>query len=49
MEQEENKEMVMYGYRDAEGKLLWTSNLEFAQLRADSYGTFKVYEEKTKF
>ena len=48
MEQEENKEMVMYGYQNAEGKMLWTSNLEFAQLRADSYGTFKVYEEKTK-
>jgi hypothetical protein len=48
MEQEENKEMVMYAYRNSEGKLLWTSNLDFAQLRADSYGTFKVYEEKTK-
>jgi hypothetical protein len=45
----EVKENEIYGYRDAEGKLLWTSNLEFAQLRADFYGTFKVYEEKTKF
>jgi hypothetical protein len=46
--EEENKEMVIYGYKNSEGKLLWSSNLEFAQFRATFYGTLDVYEEKTK-
>jgi hypothetical protein len=31
MEQEENKEMVMYAYRNSEGKLLWTSKKKFTK------------------
>jgi hypothetical protein len=46
--EEENKEMVIYGYKNSEGKLLWSSNLEFAQLRANFYGTLDIYEEKTQ-
>lgn len=42
----DNKESVMYGYRNSEGKMFWTSNLEFAQIRANFYGTYEVYEEK---
>ena len=42
----ENKEPMMYGYRDSAGKLLWTPNQDFAKLRAYFYGTYEVYTEK---
>jgi hypothetical protein len=40
----EVKEIEMYMYI-ANGKELWTSNLTFAQIRANHYGTYKVYFE----
>jgi hypothetical protein len=42
----ESKEVVMYGYKNSEGKMFWTSNLEFANIRANYFGTFDIYEEK---
>ena len=47
MVEEENKELVIYGYKNSEGKMLWTTNLEFAKIRANQYETYGVYEEKT--
>ena len=46
--EEENKEMVMYGYRNEDNQLLWTSNLEFAKIRAVRFETYGIIEEKTK-
>jgi len=43
---EELKEVEMFAYF-ANGKELWTSNFIFAQIRANYYGTYKVYVEKT--
>ena len=43
---EELKEVEMFAYF-ANGKELWTSNHIFAQIRANHYGTYKVYVEKT--
>jgi hypothetical protein len=40
----EVKEIEMYSYI-ANGKELWTSNVTFAQIRANHYGTHKVYVE----
>ena len=42
---EEIKIVEMYVYID-NGKKMWTSNLVFAQLRAQYYGTYDVYIEK---
>jgi len=39
---EEVKEIEMYSY-EANGKTLWTSNEVFAQIRANFYGSDKVY------
>jgi hypothetical protein len=44
---EEVKEIEMYSYI-ANGKTLWTSNEIFAQIRANFYGTNKVYVETTQ-
>lgn len=43
---QENDESVLYGYRNDNGALLWTPNVEFAHARANYYNTFKVYVEK---
>jgi hypothetical protein len=43
---QENDENVLYGYRTDNGALLWTPNVMFAQARATQYGTFEVYLEK---
>jgi len=43
---EEVKEVEMYAYV-ANGKKIWTSNLMFAQIRANHYGTHQVYVEST--
>jgi hypothetical protein len=45
-QEKEIKEVEIYSYI-ANGKQLWTSNLEFAKLRANFYGTNNVYVEKT--
>lgn len=45
-QEKEIKEVEMYSYI-SNGKTLWTSNLEFAQLRAKFHGTHDVYVEKT--
>lgn len=42
----EVKEDELYGYRNDNGLLLWTSNVTFAQSQANKYGTFKIYVEK---
>lgn len=42
----ENLEDVLYGYRNDNGALVWTPNINFAQAQANKYGTFKVYVEK---
>ena len=42
---EEIKIVEMYVYI-ANGNKMWTSNLVFAQLRAQYYGTYDVYIEK---
>jgi hypothetical protein len=39
-------EIKMYGYKNEEGKMLWTSNLEFANIMANKYGSETVYIEK---
>jgi hypothetical protein len=44
-QEKEVKDVEMYSYI-SNGKTLWTSNLEFAQLRARFYGTYDVYVEK---
>jgi hypothetical protein len=44
-QEKEVKDVEMYSYI-SNGKILWTSNLEFAQLRARFYGTYDVYVEK---
>ena len=44
---EEVKEIEMFSYV-ADGKILWTSNEVFAQIRANFYGTNKVYVETIK-
>jgi hypothetical protein len=41
---EETKEIEMFAYI-GEGKELWTSNEIFANIRANYYGTNKVYIE----
>jgi hypothetical protein len=43
-QEKEVKDVEMYSYI-SNGKTLWTSNLEFAQLRARFYGTYDVYVE----
>ena len=43
---QENDENVLFGYRTDNGSLLWTPNVMFAQVRANQYGTFKIYVEK---
>ena len=42
---EELKEVEMFAYF-ANGKELWSSNIEFAQIRANHYGTYIFYVEK---
>jgi hypothetical protein len=42
---EEVKEVEMYSYL-AGGKYLWTSNLMFAEIRSQHYGSDKVYVER---
>lgn len=42
----ETEDVVLYGYRNEEGKMLWTPNATFAQIQANNYGTFQVYIEK---
>jgi hypothetical protein len=42
---EELKEVEMFAYF-ANGKELWSSNIAFAQIRANYYGTYIVYVEK---
>lgn len=44
---EEIKEIEMFSYV-ANGKVLWTSNELFAQIRANFYGSDKVYVETIK-
>lgn len=44
---EDNKTVEMYFYI-AEGKELWTSNLSFANLRSQYYGSLDVYVENIK-
>lgn len=44
--QTEVKENEIFGYRDVKGMMLWTSNLEFAQIMAKKYGNGKIYVEK---
>lgn len=44
-QEKEVKDIEMYSYI-VNGKKMWTSNLEFAQLRARFYGTYDVYVEK---
>lgn len=44
---EENKTVEMYFYI-FEGKKLWTSNLEFANLRSQYLGNPNVYVENIK-
>jgi hypothetical protein len=46
-QENEPKVIEMYSYI-ANGKQLWTSNLSFAQIRADFYGTNVVYVEKVE-
>lgn len=46
--EEENKEIVMYGYRNNDNQLMWTSNLEFAKIRANHFENYNIIEEKTK-
>lgn len=46
-QENEIREVEMFAYV-ANGKKLWTSNLVFAQLRAQFYGTYDVYVEKTE-
>lgn len=42
--EEETKKMEMFSYY-GDGKELWTSNGVFAEIRANYYGTKKVYVE----
>lgn len=42
----ENKEPQIFGYRDSAGRLFWTPNEDFAKLRANQFGTYDVYTEK---
>lgn len=42
---EESKEIELFAYY-ADGKELWTSNEIFANIRANYYGSNKVYVEK---
>lgn len=42
----ENEEGVLYGYRNDNGVLIWSPNVNFAQAQANKYGTFKIYVEK---
>jgi hypothetical protein len=42
---EEVKEVEMYYYL-ANGEYLWTSNLMFAEIRSQHYGSDKVYVER---
>jgi hypothetical protein len=42
---EEVKEVEMYSYL-ANGEYLWTSNLMFAEIRSQHYGSDKVYVER---
>jgi len=46
-QENEPKVIEMYSYI-ANGKQLWTSNLLFAQIRADFYETNDVYVEKVE-
>ena len=39
-------EIKIYGYKNQNGMMLWTSNLEFANIMANKYGTDIVYIEK---
>jgi hypothetical protein len=39
-------EIKIYGYKNQQGMTLWTSNLEFANVMANKYGTLDVYIEK---
>lgn len=45
--EEETKKMEMFSYY-GNGTELWTSNLIFAEIRANYYGTKKVYIEVTE-
>ena len=40
------KDLEIYGYRNGEGQMFWTPNIDFAKLRADYYETYEVYVEK---
>jgi len=46
-QENESKVIEMYSYI-ADKKELWTSNLSFAQIRAEFYGTNDVYVEKVE-
>ena len=45
---QEVEEVVLYYYFDNEGEKMCTSNLIFANSRAEYYGTENVYVEKKK-
>ena len=39
-------EIKIYGYKNQNGMMLWTSNVDFANIMARKYGTEMVYIEK---
>lgn len=41
-------EVELYGYRNQNGILLWTPNLEFARIQIRKYETEKIYVETNK-
>jgi hypothetical protein len=46
MTEQVEKDIEIYGYRNGEGQMFWTPNIDFAKLRADYYETYEVYVEK---
>lgn len=46
MSEQVEKEIEIYGYYGKDGKMYWTSNVEFATARAKFHGTNEVYVEK---
>lgn len=46
MTEQVEKDLEIYGYRNTEGQMFWTPNLDFAKIRAIHYKTFDVYVEK---
>jgi hypothetical protein len=43
----EVKENVIYGYINGKGEKVFTPNLDFANIMAHKYETYKLFEEKT--